>query len=453
MLSYRYQRLRYNDSIRLLVIHPSPNSSDPITCTIQHARLSDASIEYEAVSYTWGDSIETQKIHFYNSARKLLVRHNCHNALRQVRRKHRNRLLWIDAICINQTDLQERARQVRIMDQIFSKASCVLVILREPNANNGILFEELVAADELLSRTGRCDRERPSDAILQLLEDWFEDPWFTRVWILQEVCGKDFVEFICGSAYFSYGSLSALYYGYRNFQSTKAFWPTALHWISMPPEEFSTPQFNLWNRLGKTRGYLATDPKDRVFALQSLIGSEQSEMNSLIDYTQSAEECYTEVAMFLLPVLGLRLLTAVRHPHDKKMPSWIPDWSQRLPIHYFYFNIEYPREESGQLVPCFCTSGKQRYAVRSLPGKRHEICLEILVTGCRYARIVESSHVFHFVDVDDAERQMKGLYSSLISLRQRMDAEGMPDDHTIVDHFGEAIFRSEYKDYARHAYF
>jgi hypothetical protein len=339
------------------------------------------------------------------------------------------------------------------MDQIFNIASNILVILREPNANNGILFEELAAADELLLRTGHCDRKLPSDDILRLLEDLFEDPWFRRVWILQEVCGKSFVDFICGSAGFSYASLLELYFGYRRFQATKTFWPTALRWISRPPEEFSTPQFNLWNRLGDTWEYLATDPKDRVFALKSLIGSGKSEMDFLIDYMQSTEECYTEVAMFLLPVLGLRLLTAARHPHDKKMPSWIPDWSQRLPLNYFCFHIEHPGAESGQFALCFDTSGKQRHVVRSLLGKGHEICLEILVTGCRYARIVDSSQVFQFVDIDDAERQMKGLYYSLINLRQCMNAEGMSDDPTIPVHLGETIFAGEGKDYTWQAHF
>jgi hypothetical protein len=166
-------------------------------------------------------------------------------------------------------------------------------------------------------------------------------------------------------------------------------------------------------------------------------------MDYLIDYTQSTEECYTEVAMFLLPVLGLRLLTAVRHPHDRKMPSWIPDWSQGLPHNIAYYDSEYPDAERGQLAPHFGASGKQQYTVRSVLGKGHGICLEILVSGCRYARIVDSSHVFQFVDIDDAEKQMKELYYSLISLREHMEVEDMSDAPIIPDRLGEAIFEGE----------
>jgi len=439
MLSYRYQSLQYNNSIRILVLHPSLIISDPITCTIQHAQLSDVSLEYEAVSYTWGDATQTQAIYFRNSARELHVRHNCYNALRHLRRQHGDRLLWIDAICINQNDLRERARQVRLMDEIYNLASNVLVILREPNANNGILFEELAAADEAISRIGHCDREPPSDDILRLLEAFFRDPWFKRVWVLQEVCAKSSVEFICGSASFSYTSLLELYHGYGNTVVTREYWPLALQWIGMPPDRFSTPQFNLWNRLGESREYLATDPKDRVFALKSLIGSRQSEMDPLIDYAQSLEECYTRVATFLLPVLGLQLLTAVRHPHDKKMPSWIPDWSQRLPLNDVYFMVEFPRAESGQLVPRSGACDKQKHALRSFLSKRDEICLELHVTGCRYAQIVDSSQTFQFVNTDDAEKQMKRLYYNFINLRQYVNPEGMWDDPTVIVQLGRTI--------------
>ncbi|KAF2656886.1 HET-domain-containing protein [Lophiostoma macrostomum CBS 122681] len=310
MLSFRYQSLQHNDSVRLLALHPSLHDSDPIRCTIQHARLSDTFLKFEAVSYTWGNAAQTQVIYFHNGTRELHVGHNCYNALRQLRHKHEDRLLWIDAICINQNNLQERARQVRIMSEIYSRAAKVLVILGASNANYGPLFEELAAADEELLRTGDCDREPPSEAVLRLLEDLFQHSWFKRVWVLQEVCSKSSVQFFCGSASFSYTSLEKLYFGYRGTVVTRIYWPIALRWIGSQPEEFSSTQLNLWHLLGKTREYLATDPKDRVFALQSLTGPERSVMDLLIDYAQSTEECFTEVAKFLLLVPG-----AVRPGH------------------------------------------------------------------------------------------------------------------------------------------
>ncbi|KAH8627378.1 HET-domain-containing protein [Alternaria alternata] len=334
MLTYRYRPLEHDDSFRILVIFPSLDNSDPIRCTIAHAQLSDESFEYEAVSYTWGDAAATQTIYFPSA--ELNVGRNCYNVLRRLRCKHQDCLLWIDAVCIDQNNLQERACQVRMMEKIYNRASTVLVILQEPNANSDALFEQLKIGDEMISLVGRWVRDPPSDHVLKLLEDLWRDPWFTRVWVLQEVFAKTTVYFISGSTCFSYDSLAQLYTCYGGTITTKAYCPRAIQWIRLPPGNFSTPQFNLWYLLSETRDYLATDAKDRVFALKSMLGSAQSEMDYLIDYTHSLEECYACVATFLLPVLGLRLLTAARHTHDKKMPSWIPDWSQNLPIHPTY---------------------------------------------------------------------------------------------------------------------
>jgi hypothetical protein len=441
MLFYRYQPLQHDDSIRLLVLHPSVDgtNSDPIRCTIQHVRLSDESLEYEAVSYTWGETTRMRSIYFNRGTRKLSVRPNCYNVLWRLRRVHRDRLLWIDAICINQDNLQERASQVRIMDRIYNCASTVLAVLSEPNTNSSALFEELATADEEVRRTGRCDRDRPGGAIVTLLEELFRDPWFTRVWVLQEVYAKSFVEFICGSASFSHTSLVGLTYGYSSTLMTKRFEPVASRWIEYPPHVFSTSQFNLWNRLYKTRDCLATDPKDRVFALMSLLGPGKAETNHLINYMQSIEECYTHVATFLLPVLGLRLLAAIRHPHDKKMPSWIPDWSQNLPLQRQYFEYESLGTGGGQSGPRFYAPDNEKYAICSSVGESREGRLELFVTGCRHAQIVETSQVFQFVDIDDAEIQMKRLYCSFISLSRYVPSEGTRDDPTVLAHLGKTI--------------
>lgn len=453
MLFYRYKPLQHANSIRLLVLHSSLNSSDSIRCTIQHAQLFDESLKYEAVSYTWGDATQTQAIYFHWGTMELHVGQNCYNALRRLRRTHGDRLLWIDAICINQYNLQERARQVRIMDKIYNYASNVLVILSEPNAKSSALFEELAAADEELALTGDCKRTPPSDAIVTLLEDLFQDPWFTRVWVLQEVCGKDSVEYICGSAIFSFHCIRKLYFGYRGTMVTKALWPRSLEWIMRPPESFTTPQSNLWNRLGETRDYLATDPKDRVFALKSLIGPRQSEMDRLIDYTQSVEECYTHIAAFLLPVVGLRLLTAVRHPHSKEMPSWTPDWSQNLPLHTCYLMDKFDHVANAQPLPLFHTSDSKKHTIWPFLDNTHNGCLELHVTGCRYAQIAEQSQAFKFSDIDDAEGQIKKLYYSFINLRCYFHPEGVRDDPMVLAHLGTIISDGKLRLYTWHKWY
>lgn len=318
------------------------------------------------------------------------------------------------------------------------------MFLREPVVSRSALFEELAAADEALLRTKKIDRPRPNETIVRELGELFQNPWFRRVWVLQEVYAKSSVKFMCNTASFSYTVLWELCLGYNSNNVFGSSLPLALHWVFRAPEEFSTPQFNLWNRLYLSRNFLATDPRDRIFALRSLMDTAQTDMDALIDYTQSMEECFIRVATFLLPVLGLQLLAGVRHPHDREMPSWVPDWSQNLPLHYYTFSVEYPGASGGQFMSQFGVSNQQKHALRSFHRSSNELCLELLTTGCRYAQVVENSQLFHFVDLDDAKMQMKRLYCTFIDLGHHVNPEEMGDNSIVLAHLGKAISDSKH---------
>lgn len=107
---------------RVLHILPatSPDMSDTISCQLSVISI-DPSPEYRALSYVWGDPSATKSILVDNTPFE--VRENLWNYLAQARHEGYVDALWIDAICINQDDLDERSKQVAIMGQIYSKAS------------------------------------------------------------------------------------------------------------------------------------------------------------------------------------------------------------------------------------------------------------------------------------------------------------------------------------------
>ncbi|KAH5418611.1 hypothetical protein HBI47_142690 [Parastagonospora nodorum] len=438
---YEYEELRYSDSIRILILHPSSDGSDPIMCTMQYTRLSDVSLNYEALSYTWGDMDHRQAIYFCGGSKTLLVGQTCLDALRHLRQKSTYRLLWIDAICINQEDLLERGSQVRIMDDIYSHAYGVVVFLGGHTAGSPVLFEELAAAERLLELGDEIDPPSPSSTVVKELENLYTRPWFRRVWVLQEVCGRDFVVFMCGSDSVSFGALASLHFDYsRATKLTKMVWPIALEWIHRPPEELSTPQFNLWHRLNKTRDYLATDPRDRIFALKSLSGPQHSELDFLIDYTQSLEDGCIKTAKFLLPVLGLRMLTAVRHPHQKGMPSWIPDWSEHLPLHPFHSYQGPSGHPAAKEHEMGCkTVNDDFYEIREISGEGEKYHLELLTTGYRHSRIVDMSQQFVFNSMDEAESTMRRLYCSFENLKNIFVVDEKHADCTVIKQLGKLI--------------
>ncbi|KAF1843234.1 uncharacterized protein K460DRAFT_396592 [Cucurbitaria berberidis CBS 394.84] len=435
MLPYQYHILEHHDSIRVVVLHPSSHISDPLVCTIRHVRLSDASLKYEALSYTWGDATHQKAIHFNDGSIELRIGTNCHNALQHLRQKDHDRVLWVDAISIDQKNLTERASQVRIMDKIFRSASGVTVYLGEETAGSHTLFKELAEVD--LAQDG-YGGPPPNDTTIRELEILFQRSWFQRVWVLQEVSMNDSVTFMCGSAGASSNAVYVCVFGHFDTRLTKNFQPLALYLVYRPPQRFSTPQFNLWHLVFESRMCSATDPRDRVFALRSLIGPGQTEMDSLINYLKSVEEIFIEVAMFLLPVIGLRILTAVRHPHEKMdMPSWIPDWSQNLPLSAVFFFDESCEPGSIQYLPT--RKPLNEHQIRRVLDRENNPHFELPVKGCRYAEVVYKSEMFSFANSDDAEVQMKKLYNSFDSLRVLADLEDIEDSCTMYEQLGQEI--------------
>ncbi|KAE8446189.1 hypothetical protein EG329_012414 [Mollisiaceae sp. DMI_Dod_QoI] len=111
--------------IRLLSLLPG-DFADVIHCQLSVVSL-DEDPAYEALSYVWGDA--RQKLPIILNGENFIITKNLESALRYLRDEHFPRHLWVDAICINQNDIMERAQQVGLMDAIYSKTKEVLIWL------------------------------------------------------------------------------------------------------------------------------------------------------------------------------------------------------------------------------------------------------------------------------------------------------------------------------------
>ena len=131
---------------------------------------------YEALSYTWGGSDKPRSISI--NKQKLAVTENLYAALLYLRDRSFERILWIDAICINQKDLKEQSHQVQIMAKIYSKAARVLVWLGETANNSEIALERLRIAGE----NGFPDTFNDK-TIWQAMLALLYRPWFQRIWV------------------------------------------------------------------------------------------------------------------------------------------------------------------------------------------------------------------------------------------------------------------------------
>lgn len=178
---YQYRRLNYTlgQEIRLVELLPGLPSDD-IRCNIVHVNLDDDP-EFEAVSYTWatedGDDTLSKTI-YTSSDTTMSVTANCMSALRQLRKISNVRRLWVDAVCIDQTNPSERNHQVAIMTQIYTQAVNVRICIEDTrrSANYGPLFDWL-----------QDSRDPVTEPSFRTLKNLVSLRYFQRVWVIQEV--------------------------------------------------------------------------------------------------------------------------------------------------------------------------------------------------------------------------------------------------------------------------
>jgi len=109
--------------IRLLRLQPR-SSAEAITCSLHLADLDDEHCKYEALSYQWGDASKMKQMIL--DGRSVTVRENLWWALWYLRRQDGIRVIWIDALCINQENIIERNHQITQMGNIYRRATMVV---------------------------------------------------------------------------------------------------------------------------------------------------------------------------------------------------------------------------------------------------------------------------------------------------------------------------------------
>ena len=291
-------------SIRLLDLWASDSRDQPLRCTIRQVRLHDNAdtSQYEAVSYCWDDP--TQVDFVLCGEARLGIGANLGLLLRQIRRHDRLRTLWIDAICINQEDVDERNAQVAVMYHIYHRATQVLIWLGEPDP--GLKWWDPKLAFNLASQlarlhdtqpdldircmslmrrraTRKCLGARPRQGKRFLaLRLSFTRPWLQRMWVVQEAACATGATILCGEYEMSWHELmKGTDFGLRSGLLRGALIRKLVRRVQVeaPAGNLSAavqtyhlsltnaPSLDLFTLLRRFHGSSASDPKDKVFAL------------------------------------------------------------------------------------------------------------------------------------------------------------------------------------------
>lgn len=147
---------------------------------------------YDALSYVWGNPDEKLPIFIYKYSFDVTV--NLRAALLHLRNHSIERILWVDAICIDQANQEEKEHQIQSMAKIYGQANRVVVWLGEAADDSDLALEEIRVTRDKMS-TNSLDSKRIQQAVLALLQR----PWFRRIWILQEIAAARHVLIMCGS--------------------------------------------------------------------------------------------------------------------------------------------------------------------------------------------------------------------------------------------------------------
>ena len=210
---YQHQPLEHRDSIRLLILEPSPTPNAELHCHLVHERLS-ATPAYAAISYTWGAPLFPKVLYLPEGS--LRITDNLHAALTAFRDKRQRRALWVDGVCIDQSDPHDKSRQVALMSEIYRKAQKVLGWLggATPESRSAIRCLRQLAAPEELENTEESFKihlvpqtsNSPAEVlrVSKALESCRLDliygrPWFSRLWIVQEVLLARSLVLHCGA--------------------------------------------------------------------------------------------------------------------------------------------------------------------------------------------------------------------------------------------------------------
>ncbi|KAK8113054.1 hypothetical protein PG984_013580 [Apiospora sp. TS-2023a] len=392
-----YSPLIYSDEIRILILQPG-KESDGLRASLRHIRLPSSenshatnlpwnydferiskvvykkkpkriefekveetssvfrcdrapyqANEYDALSYAWGDPTKTHTIHVNGETTGIGA--NLHTVLLRLRCRDAPRVVWVDAICIDQGNVKERNHQVHMMQRIYASASSVIVSLGDVTANG------LRALELAIRLFGPRDSGAPNrllgypEADLQGISHLFMKPWWKRIWIVQEVVAARQIVVWCGPKVIPWDCLAHLCNEIRvqEFQPS----PKAAFLHSSQYQNFSALDNFRKNRtmplshlLQCTRGYQATDPRDKLYALLGM-ASDVSYDELVPDYTQSVKSVYLNLVSFMVSRLhNLDVISSGRLSSQiGTTPSWLPDWrvsqdlkplnSEELEGHYY----------------------------------------------------------------------------------------------------------------------
>ncbi|KAK3299463.1 heterokaryon incompatibility protein-domain-containing protein [Chaetomium fimeti] len=383
METFSYDNLSRDDREVRLVRFSNSESSLEVELILHRLSLDDLP-SYHALSYIWGDPAPTRSIRV--NGKPLPVAHNLHQALLDVHRTlgDAQEWLWVDAICINQDNSEERSWQVGLMGHIFGRAALVYLWLGPSSDDSDVLrmarrigpdahragisdlwfswesfnYQPMYIQDDTESVERResflaralDDEELRSPGMLAAVASLLERPNWYRAWIVQEIALARDGLVLCGTERVSLdafdAALAAIFFckngdftrehpRWRNFGAKLDNNLFRLRGLVARRQrrrnhEAGLLEFLLSDFLAAPDRpfYEASDPRDIIFGLLG-VAADTERLGLRPDYNQTVTEVYTAATRAMVERCPHYFLNYCIFPKDiDDLPSWVPDWQR-----------------------------------------------------------------------------------------------------------------------------
>lgn len=348
-------------SHRFLFSHKSPETGAQVSSWTHPIDTIDSSLyaqpnearesyepKYEALSYTWGSPLhpETAYIATGTPSSKLSIRKNLASAIRHLRYLDKPRTVWIDALCINQSDISERNAQVARMVDIYSLAQRVIAWLGPDSADGSHAMQALdflgsqalTTVENLVIATPEAtERHWDHQTVLAYERDtWvaiaqlLNRDYFRRLWVIQEIQVAKEVILCCGKSLVSWDHFcNAVNFLYTSQHLSQSLIPRMKLRLVKRLARMGPNYPIAWTLLNLVDGRGCSDQRDLIYGLLGLLpGSFSSRIKPRYDLPVG--NAYKEVVLAHIEhVQRLDLFEACSLPRREQpgIPSWVPDFS------------------------------------------------------------------------------------------------------------------------------
>lgn len=336
---YKYEPLTNETSIRILALQPCLSYDAELRCDLVHSdrdTIPQGTAQvphYEPVSYVWGSDPAFSHTLITTDELRIPITANVDEILRVLRKPTKTRFLWIDAICLNQNDLAEKAEQVPLMGMIFSQGrkthiylSCAqslerpLRILRCFDNPRGVRESVPIFIASNL-------REAANSVSGMLL-----NPWFTRRWVLQEAAFSRHADIRSRHYSISWEVLQSSVRGFAALMYARHVHlldpvHEAINMVTSLAQPFQDVD-QLLKIFYKTECSMAVD---RIYSLYGLVGKERHLLPP-VDYNLRPDELCVKLAVHMTREGSIEaffdslIFFGNLHNLDPILPSWAPAW-------------------------------------------------------------------------------------------------------------------------------